>query len=341
MTSVEDALTTADAYLAVDRNERAAQILTAALVEHPDHADLLTELSRAQLRMGAPELAMYTAHSALRVAPGCTAAMRMYALALSGIDEREAAAQVAYRAVVSEPNDYLTHYTYAIVLAAGWQYQTALLCVEEALRLQPASADVHFQRGLILQKLGRISESDAAYAEALRLDPDHSAAMHNMALNGLKRGRWTTALSGFLGAARMDPKLGDLVRGNVGAALRMPLRWTTLAGVVVCFFAGTIVAGSREAQQVPYRLAGAASLLGLIVLLGWVFRAARIIPRRAWPAVLKRRPMLVLRILVSVASVAVAIPANLGVQSMTLQASAVALLVLGLIITIVGWKEGS
>lgn len=342
MTTGDDALFLARAYLASRNNERAVEVLMSALRHLPNDPDLLTELARAQLRMDEPERAELSAQAALSVAPGHVQAMCVYALALAGLEERDAALQVAHRAVLAAPGESRTHHTYAFVLFRAWQYEPALRAITEAQRLEPDSADIHFQRGLILGKMRRWHESNAAYAEALRLEPGYASAVHNIAVNHLDSGGWRAALRGFLGAARMDPALGTVARRSVGAALRTPLRWTTLTSVVLCFVAtvGGTTSDIDAGERLAFRLLAACGIVVLLTLLGWSARAAREIPGRARASVLKAQPMLVVRLVIAFGTLAVATPLTLGLRTPGLMIAAVVLLIAALLVAVAGWKGG-
>jgi tetratricopeptide (TPR) repeat protein len=341
MDLAEQALTSAGVYLAARNPERAVDVLGTALARQTNDVRLLTELARAQLQMDRPELAESSAQAALRAVPDHAPALRMYALALAGLEERDDAMEVAYRAVLATPDDFTSHYVYAVVLYKAWRYEVALQAITEAQRLCPGSADVHVQRGLILAQLRLIDESTTAYEEALRLDPTHAEAVLCLGANSLHRNRWRGALHNFLDAARMEPRLGDAARQSVGAALRTPLRWATALSAVVCVLVVTGAGNQGSAVEHGVRRVCAALAVGaLVTLLVWVGREARVVPRAAWLSILRSNPAIAVRLTIAAAAVVIAVPCVLGIAPKNLAVAAVGLFFIALLVMYSGWKKG-
>lgn len=277
----------------VGAHRRAHEVLMAALVRHPDEPVLLRETGRAEVRLRLWQPAAQHAHAALGQQPGDADAMRIYAVALSGLGRRAEGLWMAWRAVHTAPDDYLTHLCYAQLLHSAGCHRPALAVVGESLRLQPEQPGAWSLQGSILQDLGHLPGSDASYRQALALQPENAVALHDMSLNRLKQGQLSSALSGFRGAGRIDPDVGSVARTNVAATLTVAMNRVTLATTA----AGLAVTAAVLPYQDVDRPAGARLLAALVAvaLLGMSAFVARMAPVASWRSAIRLRPFLAVR----------------------------------------------
>ncbi|OBG25804.1 tetratricopeptide repeat protein [Mycobacterium sp. 852002-51057_SCH5723018] len=290
----DQAVYVAEAYFDSKNYERARDVLRQSLSQHPTDPVLLAQHARAEYLLDNLPAAASSAYAALSVAPQDEMAMRIYTLSLDGLGRYYDSMWMAWRTVVTHPNEPLPHRLYARLLQKWRQFPVALLAVDEALRLAPTDVDALVLRGSILNDLGRIAESDAAYRQALSLDPGNAEALNNMAVNRMQRGRFQHALRGFLGAAGLDPALGDLARRNIGVVLRRVLRFVTIAAAILGFLVA-LAAGLQHGGHPTATLRVAAGLLtaALIFVLA---RVGRIIPRPVLASVLREQVFVTLRL---------------------------------------------
>jgi len=284
----------AHSYFEAHAYRHAYEVLSEALVHSPNDPALLRELARAEVCLEQWVPGAVHAHAALTQDPHDTQAMRIYALALDGLNRRAEAIWMAWRTVVAAPNEYLSHYTYGRLLYRAGHRHQALAVVDEALRLQPNDPDTWALRGAILRALNRIVDSDSAYEQALRIQPDHATSINDMALNRLRQGRLSTALRGFLGAANIDPTIGTLTRTNVAVTLTTALRRISWAATAVGLFVAA-VGIPADGHQSPITARVFAAVAGLVFLAFFVM-ALRLVPARLWRVALKMKPFLALRV---------------------------------------------
>lgn len=151
-------------------------------------------------------------------------------------------------------------------------------------------------------------------------------------------GTVTAAVRGLLEAARLDPGLRALAEDNMALAVTRVLRWATAA--VVLLAAALIVVGAMHADGAPTvlpRIAAAVFTGVPIVAIGWTLRT---VPGPTLRVVLRRHPVLGLRLLFLVLAV---IAGLAGVAGATAGAGVTGpLLVLGVIVlTLLGWMTGA
>jgi len=299
---VDQAVQIAGAYFESRNYERAREVLSRSLAEHPNDPGLLAQHARAEYLLKNYSGAARSAYAALSAAPQDELAMRVYAASLDALGRGHDALWMAWRTVIAHPHAPLAYRVYAGLLRKSRHFSSALQVVDEELRLDPASPDALVLRGMILTELGRIQESDASYRQALTLDPGNAEALNNMAVNRLRSGKFAPALRGFLGAAGSDPALGDLVRRNIGVVLRRVLALVTigagLLGFLVAIAAGMHGGGHPTAAL---RVVIALITVALIAVLGWLRRA---IPRQVLASVLRKQYFVAVRIAHAVAAVA-------------------------------------
>jgi Flp pilus assembly protein TadD len=301
----QQAVTLASTLLEAGAAQRAYEVLTHALAQHPQEPILLRTLARTELTLQQWHPAAMHAYAALVQRPDNIDGMRFYALALSSLGRHSDALGIAWRAACAAPHQPLTHDTYARILYRAGHVKQASATVTRALQLNQHDPEIWVLQGMILQALGRTADSDAAYRHALILQPDHAVAMHDMALNRLKAGRLTTALNGFRGAAGLDPSLGAVARNNISLTLTRAPRRSTLLATLVGFVATMAMAQLEHQEPATGERVSLAVLAAL--LLGQVCLTLRLAPIRTWIDALRARPFLGLRTLHIVAAFVAAV----------------------------------
>jgi Flp pilus assembly protein TadD len=334
----DEAIHVAEAYFDTKNYERAREILRRSLSQHPNDPALLGQHARAEYLLDNYPSAASSAYAALSAAPQDELAMRIYTLSLDGLGRVHDALWMAWQGVIAHPNQPLQHRVYARLLQKSRQLPSALLVVNEALRLNPTNADTLVLRGSILHDLGRIDESDASYQQALALDAGNAEALNNIAVNRLRRRKFAHALRGFLGAAGSDPTLGDLARSNIGALLVNVLRRVTVVVAALGLLIASLGSGdSRDYHTVMIRVLTGMITVGLIVVLGWLFRA---IPRRVLASVLRDRVFVTGRIVHALLGVGLGAGVTIVGGSVWTIPPACILLVVGVILARVGLTIG-
>ncbi|WP_445167606.1 tetratricopeptide repeat-containing protein [Mycolicibacterium sp. Dal123E01] len=291
----QQAIALAHSYFEARAYRRAHEVLSEALVHNPNDPALLRELARAEICLEHWVPGAVHAHAALARSPQDTVAMRMYALALDGLGRRAEAIWMAWRTVTAAPNEYLAHYTYALLLYRAGYSQQALTVIDEALHLQPNDPDTWALKGGILRALHRSAESDAAYQQALRIQPDHATSINDMAINRLRQGSLSAALRGFLGAASIDPTLGKLTRTNVAATLTSALRRVTWAAIIVGIVLVSTAANTKNHE--PVALPRVVAAIGCLALLGYLVAVIRSVSARMWRSALGLKGFLAIRVI--------------------------------------------
>jgi Flp pilus assembly protein TadD len=290
--SAGNAITLANAYMEARNYGRAQEVLGLALTQNPHNATLLTELARARHLSGDNDVAEQSVVRALALTPDDAYPMRIYASVLVELGRRREGLSWARRAVDAAPLDHTTHYEYARLLTTTGDAAVALPVATEALRLAPANADAHDLMGVILGMLGRRAESTAEHEEALRLEPGHARALANIAVNRANSRNLSGALTGFREAAQLDPHLGDEVRKNITATVRVWLSWTTIAAWAALWISVRIQEHADAASPGARIVAGLGCIV-MLVMFGWL---ARSLPRNLWAPVLRQREFRSLKI---------------------------------------------
>lgn len=117
--------------------------------------------------------------------------LRSRALFAMGGEEYAAALGDLERAVASDPEDRLSHYYHAVVLARLGRYPEALTAFERAGEAAPAAA---FERGLVLYRLGRYPEALSALQTAVEREPERADAHYYLGLTLLRLERPADAI---------------------------------------------------------------------------------------------------------------------------------------------------
>jgi|JI10StandDraft_1071094.scaffolds.fasta_scaffold25757_7 hypothetical protein len=263
--------------------------------------------------------------------------MHSQVLALYGQGRLAEALPAAWHTVTAYPNSARAQYTYASLLRDAGRFREALAVIDQTVRAGP-SADALVLRGDLQRTLTGAHAAETDYLQALRLQPGHAMAVHNLAVSRMRMGTVTAAVRGLLEAARLDPGLRALAEDNMALAVTRVLRWATAA--VVLLAAALIVVGAMHADGAPTvlpRIAAAVFTGVPIVAIGWTLRT---VPGPTLRVVLRRHPVLGLRLLFLVLAV---IAGLAGVAGATAGAGVTGpLLVLGVIVlTLLGWMTGA
>jgi len=168
-----NAMSVAEAYLAVEQKAAAIALLEAEVAAHPDNIDLLFELGsvyeRANDRKAAETAFLAVLAKKPDHAPSLNYLGYMWA---EGGENLERAHEMLTRAVGQEPNNG------AYVDSLGWVYfrlgklDLAEKYLTDATKLLPRDATVHEHLGDVLAKRGDMPRALKSYQTALDLDPE-------------------------------------------------------------------------------------------------------------------------------------------------------------------------
>jgi len=86
------------------------------------------------------------------------------------------------RAVAKRPDEADFRYNFALALSALEEIDAAAEQVEIGLSLAPRDARLHYLRGVVRLRVGDVEGARASFDRALELDPKHDDAGHNLAL---------------------------------------------------------------------------------------------------------------------------------------------------------------
>jgi Flp pilus assembly protein TadD len=191
--------------LELGRPVEAERCFREALAQHPDDAELLSELARALLEQERWDDAAGAARRSLAADPDHVEAMFLLARAYAARKHYDRAMELVDTALQHAPEEMALHSLKGAILARQGLDEAALTHIARARALAPEHPDVVAQHAAILYDLRRNAEAAQAVADALALDPDHVGAHRIRGLLALRSGGSREAVEASRQALRLDP----------------------------------------------------------------------------------------------------------------------------------------
>lgn len=234
--------TRARALIESQRTDRALDLLTDLLREHPEHAgDVHRTMSWALTAAGRLDAAEREARIAIAIDPELFDAHMALANALFEQRRFREATQPLTDAVRLRPASAGAHSMLAQCFSRAGRPAQAWAASEEALRLAPGSVDAHFAAGYVA--MGEHPyRARQHFLQALAIDPRHEASLHNLSVLDAREGHPLLAnqrLAAFLATWPLARLSSGLLGRRLVRAVHMGAWWTrfvNLAMVVAMTF---------------------------------------------------------------------------------------------------------
>ena len=110
--------------------------------------------------------------------------------------------------IIVEPNDPITHASYAQYLVGKGDYSKALQQTEKSLVLDNSAHSTHFLKGRLLIKLDDLNGADKAIVKAAALDENNADYLNGLGYVNSLRGKDDRALAAYQIAIKRDPYNG-------------------------------------------------------------------------------------------------------------------------------------
>lgn len=191
--------------LELGRPVEAERCFREALAQHPDDAELLSQLARALLQQERWDDAVQAAGHSLAQDPEHLGSMFLLASAHAARKDHDRARHMVDTALQLAPEAAVLHSLKGAILSSQGFDEAALASIAHARGLDPEDPDIVTQHAAVLYDLRRNAEADQAVAEALTLDPDHAGAHRMRGLLALRRGGSREAVEASRQALRLDP----------------------------------------------------------------------------------------------------------------------------------------
>jgi tetratricopeptide (TPR) repeat protein len=185
----------------------------------PLHFDALHLLGMVALQSGDAGRAAELIGKALDVDPNNAAACSNRGLALSALNQPEAALASYERAITIKPDYAAAYLNRANTLIALRRWDAALSSCNRALAIRADYSEAYCSRGVALQGLQRLDAALASFEQAIALKPDYPSAYCNRANVLLALQRWGAALASCDQAIALKGELAE-AHSNRGSALR-------------------------------------------------------------------------------------------------------------------------
>ncbi|HEY0532454.1 MAG TPA: tetratricopeptide repeat protein [Actinoplanes sp.] len=161
---------------------KAASTLEPVLSADPRSAAGWLLLARVRLTLDQPEAALDAANRAVELLPGDPRPPATASRALTMLGRHDDAITMAYRAVISEPENPMWHDRVAwALLAADRHLADAEQAARTAVGLDPNEAHYYFTHGVALDALGHTDQARQALLISLRLEPENPVAQRRLA----------------------------------------------------------------------------------------------------------------------------------------------------------------
>jgi tetratricopeptide (TPR) repeat protein len=115
-------------------------------------------------------------------------------------------------------NNYLSHNSYGVALAAQGMDEEAITHYKESLRIRPYFADTHLNLGNALARQGKYQEAIDHFTKALSLRPDFVKAHNGLGVALARQGKYEQAVTHYEEAIRMKSDYAEAYN-NLGVAL--------------------------------------------------------------------------------------------------------------------------
>jgi Flp pilus assembly protein TadD len=172
----------AAAYFERFEPEKAASTLEPVLSADPRSAAGWLLLARVRLTLDQSEAALDAANRAVQLLPEDPRPLATASRALTMMGRHDDAITMAYRAVITEPENPFWHDRVAwALLAADQHLADAEQAARTAVGLDPTEAHYYFTHGVALDALGHTDQARQALLISLRLEPENPVAQHRLA----------------------------------------------------------------------------------------------------------------------------------------------------------------
>jgi tetratricopeptide (TPR) repeat protein len=115
-------------------------------------------------------------------------------------------------------DNYLSHNSYGVALAAQGKNEEAIVHYKESLRIRPFFADTHLNLGNALARQGKYQEAIDHFTKALSLRPDFVKAHNSLGVALAHQGRYEEAMTHYKEALRIKSDYAE-VHNNLGVIL--------------------------------------------------------------------------------------------------------------------------
>lgn len=166
-------------------NDVAIKLLTTALKQGPESAEIYTNLGNALQANGQVEEAITSFKKALKINPDFILAHNNLGNALNLNGNKEEAIASFNTAIALNPNVALTYYNLGNLFYSKGEQENAIAYFRKALAIEPEFADAINNLASLLAATGNIDEAIELFKSALRLNKNNAMARHMLnALQG-------------------------------------------------------------------------------------------------------------------------------------------------------------
>ena len=258
--------------LELGRHQQALSTLAPLIAEDPDDAGLHTLMAQAHIGLEQYAQALTSAREACRLDPESEHPHRLRSIALQHLDDLDEAVRAAERAVRLSPFPWQPHFQLASALSTRSRDDPrALASARTAVERAPGLADPHFMVGFVQDRAGDREAAKAAYRRALEIDPQHASALNN--LGNMHLTRLGRQLRFYVSALRADPQSSVSQQNLVLVVMRTLFAVVVMSLVAADLGAIGVVATGGGGSLFGW-VVGAALLLGVVVMVAAVVRAA-------------------------------------------------------------------
>lgn len=188
-----------------NRLQEAEVIYREVLSENPHNVDALCLLGVIAEQRGQGEVALQLLRQAHALQVDHPAVVRTLANTLREFGQYAESAQLYEKAVLLEPANLFSWFSYASVLQQLGRHLDALACYGEILKINNEHAATHNDMGVALIVLERYAEATECLQQALRLKPDYAEAHLNLGNVCKFENRLEEALTHYLSAIELKP----------------------------------------------------------------------------------------------------------------------------------------
>jgi len=175
--------------LELDEDERALELLQAAVERRPDHAETHNALGNVQFKRGDHAAAASHYRKAVEINAGFRVARDNLGRALLARGEFDEAVR-QFRIVLREdPNHGAVRYYCGLALARLGKLEQAASDLTQAARLRPGDSRVLAELGRVRLRQTRFEDAIAAFRSALEIDPLHERSLGGLVLSLDSAGR--------------------------------------------------------------------------------------------------------------------------------------------------------
>jgi Flp pilus assembly protein TadD len=221
--AIEQAFQSVPALLAAGRLQDAAQTCQQILEAAPNHADSMSLLAMATLRMGQPQTATEWLNRAMQQKPGAAAGYLVNcALTLLDLGYPEPALEASQDALARKPNFPEALQAKGHALSDLGRTEAAAEAYRHALQLKPTLHDIQNNLALTLRALSRLDKAEPWFRQAVTREPRDPILRANHA--GLLKdlGRLDEAEVAYRTALQLSPagtRVQAMVHYNLGILL--------------------------------------------------------------------------------------------------------------------------